>query len=45
MFSKVGWTPFDGLEVAGRVVRVVLRGELVYKDGRVLAQPGDGRLL
>jgi dihydroorotase-like cyclic amidohydrolase len=45
MISRVGWTPFAGLEVAGRVVRVVLRGELVYEDGRLLAQPGDGRLL
>ena len=45
MFSKVGWTPFDSMEVAGRVARVILRGELVYEDGRVLAQPGDGRLV
>jgi carbamoyl-phosphate synthase/aspartate carbamoyltransferase/dihydroorotase len=44
-FSKVGWTAFDGLEVAGYVKRVVLRGQLVYENGRVLAQPGNGRLL
>ena len=34
-FSKAGWTPFAGMEVVGRVQRVVLRGEIVYVDGKV----------
>ncbi len=34
-FSKAGWTPFAGMEVFGRVQRVVLRGEIVYIDGKV----------
>jgi len=34
-FSKAGWTPFAGMEVVGRVQRVVLRGEIVYIDGKV----------
>jgi carbamoyl-phosphate synthase/aspartate carbamoyltransferase/dihydroorotase len=42
MKSKCGWTPFDGVEVAGRVKRVVLRRKVVYEDGCVIAQPGDG---
>ncbi|NOY99801.1 MAG: hypothetical protein GXP40_11480 [Chloroflexi bacterium] len=42
-FSKCGWTPFEGWQVRGRVTRVVLRGEEVYKDGKVLAEPGFGR--
>ncbi|MCA9875464.1 MAG: amidohydrolase family protein, partial [Anaerolineales bacterium] len=45
LYTKCGWTPFDGREVAGRVARVVLRGQVVYENGRVLAQPGDGRLI
>jgi carbamoyl-phosphate synthase/aspartate carbamoyltransferase/dihydroorotase len=44
-YSKVGWTPFDGHEVAGQVNRVILRGQVVYENGRVLASPGNGRLL
>ena len=32
MVTKVGWTPFDGMKVAGRVQRVYLRGELVYSN-------------
>ena len=45
MFSKCGWTPFAGVEVAGRVARVTLRGEVVFEDGRVLAEPGSGRVI
>ncbi len=45
LYTKCGWTPFDGREVAARVQRVVLRGETVYKNGRVLAAPGSGQIL
>ncbi|KAJ1490333.1 dihydroorotase [Baffinella frigidus] len=41
--SKCGWTPFAGRKVRGAVSRVVLRGELVFLDGEVLADPGSGR--
>lgn len=44
LFSKCGWTPFHGWEVAGRVARVTLRGNLVYEDGQLLAAPGSGRV-
>jgi carbamoyl-phosphate synthase/aspartate carbamoyltransferase/dihydroorotase len=42
-FSRAGWTPFAGTKVRGRVARVVLRGREVFRDGRVLAEPGTGR--
>ena len=43
LHSRCGWTPFEGWQVRGRVMRVVLRGEEVYKDGKVLAEPGYGK--
>lgn len=43
--SKCGWTPFAGTEVMAKVQKVVLRGEVVFADGRILAQPGSGKLL
>ncbi len=43
--SKCGWTPFHGTEVAAKVQKVVLRGEVVFENGRVLAKPGSGKLL
>ena len=33
--SKSRWTPFAGMDVIGRVQRVVLRGSIVYIDGKV----------
>ncbi|HEY9473950.1 MAG TPA: amidohydrolase family protein [Mycobacteriales bacterium] len=33
VLSKAGWTPYDGREVTGRVVRTYLRGEPVARDG------------
>lgn len=43
--TKCGWSPFWGMSVTGRVQRVVLRGVEVYADGKVLAQPGSGRVI
>jgi dihydroorotase len=43
--TKVGWTPFAGQRVCGRVERVVLRGATVYAQGAVLAAPGSGSVL
>jgi carbamoyl-phosphate synthase/aspartate carbamoyltransferase/dihydroorotase len=45
LLTKCGWTPFAGRRVIGKVSRVMLRGETVYENGRVMAQPGSGRIL
>ena len=39
ILSKAGWTPFDGREVTGQVVRTYLRGRLVAEEGK----PADDR--
>ncbi len=43
--TAVRWTPFAGRAVYGRVEQVTLRGEPVYVDGKLLAQPGSGSVL
>lgn len=43
MFSRCGWTPFSGHPVTGKVMKVVLRGKEVYRDGELLAEPGAGK--
>jgi dihydroorotase len=45
LHTRCGWTPFAGLEVAGRVVKTVLRGQTVFDGERVLAALGTGRVL
>ncbi|XP_059617479.1 CAD protein [Phlebotomus argentipes] len=41
-YCKSHWTPFYGMKIRGRVHRVILRGEVAYVDGEVLAPPGFG---
>ena len=42
--SKCGWTPFDGRKVRGRVGLTVLRGEVIARDGELVAD-NRGRLI
>lgn len=42
-YSKAKWTPFAGKQVKGAIHRVVLRGQVVCIEGKVLAEPGFGR--
>lgn len=45
MQSRAGYSAYDGREVAGWPRFTVSRGEVVYEDGQVLAQPGRGQWL
>jgi carbamoyl-phosphate synthase/aspartate carbamoyltransferase/dihydroorotase len=42
-FTRCAWTPFEGMPVTARVHRVVLRGKEAFRDGQMLANPGDGQ--
>jgi carbamoyl-phosphate synthase/aspartate carbamoyltransferase/dihydroorotase len=42
LFSRCGWTPFEGWKLSGRVRRVVLRGKTAFQDHKVLAITGSG---
>jgi allantoinase len=41
----VSWSPYQGVELPYRVVETWLRGECVAAEGRVLAEPGNGRFV
>lgn len=43
--TKSAWSPFNGRKVKGRVVEVYLHRKLVFKDGKILADPGSGQIL
>lgn len=42
--TKCGWTPFEGRRVTGKIVRVVLRGKVVFENGEV-KEPAQGRVV
>jgi carbamoyl-phosphate synthase/aspartate carbamoyltransferase/dihydroorotase len=43
LFTRCAWSPWEGHTLRGRVVRTVLRGQVAYDYGKVLAEPGTGR--
>jgi len=45
LFTKCGWSPFNGWKVVGKVKRVTIRGEKVFENGKILVKPGFGRLI
>lgn len=40
LFTKCGWSPFEGREVTGKVKKVVLRGKTVFEDGIISGPAG-----
>jgi dihydroorotase (multifunctional complex type) len=42
-FTKVGWTPYDGRTIGSRVVRTIVRGVDIFRDGVIVSEPGHGR--
>jgi carbamoyl-phosphate synthase/aspartate carbamoyltransferase/dihydroorotase len=45
LHTKCGWTPFEGMAVQGRVLRVVLRGQTALENGQVQVVPGYGQVV
>ncbi|MBK5232125.1 MAG: amidohydrolase family protein [Thermoleophilia bacterium] len=43
--SKAGWSPYTGRRLRGRIVKTVLRGELIAEGGRSPSAPFRGRFL
>jgi allantoinase len=45
LLSRFPWTPLEGREIVGRVETTIRRGEIVYANGGVLAEPGSGAFI
>ena len=43
--TKCAWSPYDGWKVIGKVKKVYLRGNLVFENGKILAEPGSGKII
>jgi allantoinase len=42
---KCPWSPHTGWQISGRIVRTILRGQTVFRDGQVTATPGMGAFI
>ncbi len=36
LFTKAGWTPFVGMEIKGKIISTVIRGQTVFKEGQII---------
>ena len=45
LHARVGWSPYHGRAVQGRVRATYLRGRRVFFEDRVVAEPGTGRFV
>ena len=43
--SRAGYSTYTGWEVTGFPKTTIRRGEVVYDDGEVIAQPGSGKFI
>jgi dihydroorotase len=43
VISRIDWTPYADRRVRGAIDRTLVRGRVVYEDGRVVGSPGWGR--
>jgi dihydroorotase len=43
VLSKIGYTPYAGLKTHAGVETTLVRGRVVYENGKVVGQPGWGR--
>lgn len=44
-FSSAKWSPYEGMTVTGKVVRTLVRGKDVFKDGKIVAERGEGKYI
>lgn len=45
LLTKCGWSPFSGRKMKGRVKKVTLKGNVVFENGKILAEPGFGKVI
>lgn len=45
LYTKVGWTPYEGRTVTGVVKKTFLRGTLIAEDRKIVGEPGFGQYI
>ncbi|GGG67124.1 dihydroorotase [Paenibacillus radicis (ex Gao et al. 2016)] len=45
LHSSAGWSPYNGMEMQGKVTHTFVRGKTVYEAGIVVGEPGLGQFI
>ncbi|MCL5438866.1 MAG: amidohydrolase family protein [Patescibacteria group bacterium] len=45
LFTKCGWSPFNGWRVKGQIRKVFIRGTKVFENGKILVKSGLGQVV
>ncbi len=45
VYTKVGWTPYEGRTVKGIPIMTIRRGDVIMRDGVVMGKPGSGKFV
>jgi dihydropyrimidinase len=45
LHSASGYTPFEGMRVKGYPILTILRGKVLYQDGKFVAEAPEGRFV
>jgi len=45
LFTKCKWSPFNGWKVKGKIQKVWIRGRKVFENGKILVEPGFGKII
>lgn len=45
LFTKCKWSPFNGLQMQGKIKKVTVEKTVVFEDGNIIAKPGAGRVI
>ena len=45
LFYMQKWTPFMGAKIRGKVEETIVRGNVVYRDNKILAEAGYGKYI
>ena len=45
MHAKAGWTPYEGMEIAGSVEMTFVRGRIVFQEGELIGEKGYGSFI
>jgi dihydroorotase-like cyclic amidohydrolase len=41
----VGWTPYENMKIQGKVKTTIVRGKIVFDDGKIIGEKGFGQFV